>query len=210
MAAPLCSPRRRRWAYTPAVAALCLLTFAWPARAEGRIAVVDMQYALLQTEEGRKVRDVLKKLFDRRQQEINSAQEELAQMEQDIKKQEWLLSREALQKRTEDWQRRMIAVQQKYIEYQKELQEKQANLAAPIIKKLANVVGRLANKHGFEVVVDRQAIAYVRTDLDLTDQVIQMYNSGDVGDSAPTDKSAPADRKDGPKTDIPKLELPKP
>lgn len=202
MAASLSSPFALR-AFASALAAVGLIGLTLPAHAEGRVAVVDMQHAVLQTEQGLKVQATLKKLFDKRQQEINAAQTELAQMEEDIKKQQWLLSKDAYLKRMEDWQQRMIAVQQKYIAYQKELQEKQANLAAPIIKKIASIVGRIANKKGFDVVIDRQAIAYVRADLDLTDQVIQMVNSGDSGDSG--------DAKDEAKPEEPrKVEPPKP
>jgi outer membrane protein len=50
------------------------------------------------------------------------------------------------------------------------------------------------------VVVDKQAVPYVRSDLDLTDKVIQLYNQGapaDAGDKTGKEK-APA-----PKTTTP-------
>ena len=36
---------------------------------------------------------------------------------------------------------------------------------------------------GYDMVVDKQAVPYVRSDLDLTDRVIQSYNQGGGGDS---------------------------
>ncbi len=51
------------------------------------------------------------------------------------------------------------------------------------------VISRLAKKNAYELILDKQAAPYVRQDLDLTEQVIQMYNSGgDPGDSAGDEK----------------------
>jgi outer membrane protein len=52
------------------------------------------------------------------------------------------------------------------------------------------VIGRLAKKNGYELILDKQAAPYVRPDLDLTEQVIQMYNGGGA-DSGDADEKKP-------------------
>jgi len=137
------------------------------------------------TEDGIRAQATLKKLFDKRQQELDSKQTELAKARDDIEKQSRVLSREALQKRMEDWQRRMVELQTVFVDYNKTLQKKQGELTAPIIKKMMAVINRLAKRNGYELILDKQATPYVRPDLDLTDQVIQLYNSGgDPGEPA--------------------------
>src|SRR5262249_6778743 len=141
------------------------------------------------TEDGARAQATLKKLFDKRQQELDGKQQELSRTREDIEKQSRVLSREALQKRMEDWQRRMVELQTVFVDYNKELQKKQNELTGPIIKKIMGVIGRLAKKNGYEVILDKQAAPYARPDLDLTDQVVQMYNSGDTGgDSGGSDE----------------------
>lgn len=161
---------------------------ARPASAEAaKVAVVDVQRAVMQTEDGIRAQGTLKKLFDRRQQELDAKQVELAKAREDIERQARVLSREALQRRMEDWQKRMIDLQTNFVEYNKELQKRQGELTGPIIKKVFAVIARLAKKNGYELVVDKQAVPYVRPDLELTDQVVQLYNTGDAGD-APEEK----------------------
>jgi outer membrane protein len=163
-----------------------------PAAAEGgRVAVVDVQHAVMQTEDGIRAQATLKKLFDKRQQDLDAAQTELQKARDDIQRQQSVLSREALQRRMEDWQRRMIELQTRFVEYQKELAKKQADLTGPIIKKMVATIQRLAKKNGYDIIIDKQAAPYARSDLDLTEQVIQLYNSGDAGDSGGGD-----DKKD--------------
>ncbi|MBL8608424.1 MAG: OmpH family outer membrane protein [Myxococcales bacterium] len=160
-------------------AALAVLSFApLSSAAETKVAVVDVQRAVAQTEDGLRAQATLKKLFDARQQELNKKQLDLQKQREDIDKQAKVLSKEALQKRIDDWQKQMIELQSVFIEYNKELEKKQKELTDPVFEKVMAIIKRIATTEGYDLVVDRQTVAYVRTDIDLTDKCIQMYNSG--------------------------------
>jgi outer membrane protein len=150
------------------------------AQAEG-VAVVDLQGAVMQTEDGMRAQATLKRLFDRRQQDLDARQTQMQRIRQDIEKQARVLSREALTKRMETWQRDMLQLQSTFVDYNKELQKKQGELTQPIVKKMVAIVERLARQNGYSVVIDRAAAPYARADLDLTDRVVQMYNGGGGG-----------------------------
>lgn len=171
------------------------LLLAGAAHADHPIGVVDVQYAVMQTEDGIRAQATLKKLFDKRQQELDAKQKSLQKQREDIERQTRVLSREALGRRMESWQKQMLDLQTVFVEYNKELQKKQGELTAPIIKKMGAMIERLAKNDAFEVILDKQAAPYARQDLDLTDRVIQMYNSGGPVDSAsgPTDKDKKPD-----------------
>src|SRR5262245_15488706 len=93
------------------IAALLAAATPSEAEAETKIAIVALQHAIMQTEDGIRAQATLKKLFDRRQQDLNAKQNELDRAREDIDKQRHVLSREALQKRMEDWQRQMVELQ---------------------------------------------------------------------------------------------------
>ena len=152
-----------------------------------KVGVVDVQRAVSQTEDGLRAQATLKKLFDNRQQELNRKQVELAKQREEIEKQAKVISKEALQRRLDDWQKQMMVLQQTFAEYNKELEKKQKDLTDPIVERVYGTVKRLANTDGFDIIVDKVAAPYVRSDLDLTDRVIQMANSGG---SAPAPKPA--------------------
>jgi outer membrane protein len=186
----------RRAAVSLLLAAASFLASVPHAAAQTKVAVVDVQHAVMQTEDGIRAQATLKKLFDKRQQELDGKQNELGRAREDIEKQSRVVSREALQKRMEDWQRRMVELQTVFVDYNKELQKKQGELTGPIIKKMVGIIGRLAKKSGYELIIDKQAAPYARPDLDLTDQVVQLYNSGDTGD-APVGDEKKDEKKDG-------------
>jgi outer membrane protein len=159
------------------------------AAAESKIAVVDVAHVFEATEEGQRARAILKKAFDKAQQEIDNKKTELSKEQDEIEKQQRILSREAVQRRMEAWQRRGMELQARYIEHQQKLQKRQDELTAPILQKIKAVIARLAKKSGYELILDKLGVAYVRQDLDVTDQVIQMFNSGgEAGEAAPEEK----------------------
>jgi outer membrane protein len=164
---------------------LSLLGVAVPraAHAQAKIAVVDTERAVMETEDGLRAQATLKKLFDSKQHELDKKQEELVKEREDIEKQRDVLSKGALAKRADKWQRDMMQLQQKFVEYNQDIQKKQSELTQPVFQKAMNIIRRVATQEGFDVVVDKKAVPYVRSDLDLTDRVITMYNSGGGGDA---------------------------
>ena len=143
-----------------------------------KFAVVDVQRAVMETEDGLRAQATLKKFFDKRQQELDAKQTELQKQREDIEKQSKVLSQQALQKRMEDWQKQMVELQTVFVEYNKELQKKQGELTQPIYGKIMGLLRRLAAQDGYDAILEKQAVPYLRNDLDLTDRVIQMYNGG--------------------------------
>ncbi|MBX3183228.1 MAG: OmpH family outer membrane protein [Polyangiaceae bacterium] len=160
-----------------------------------KIGVIDTQRAIMETEDGLRAQATLKKLFDKRQRELDKKQRDLQAEKEQIEKQRGVLSKAAYQKRAEKWQQDMVELQQVFVEYNKELQKTEGQLTRPIYRKAMGLIRRLATSGGFDMVLDKQAAPYFRADLDLTDRLIQLYNEGGAGDEeepkAPAGKAAP-------------------
>lgn len=173
---------------------LALSSVSNPVEAESaaKVAVVDTQRAIMETEDGLRMQATLKKLFDSRQRELDKKQVDLQKERDDIEKQRGVLSQEALTKRVEKWQREMMQLQTVFVEYNKEMQKKQNELTQPIFQRAMGLIRRLATQKGFDLIVDKQAVPYVRSDLDLTDQLITLYNSGAIGGAEGGPAPAPA------------------
>jgi outer membrane protein len=182
------------------VAALAVLVslVGKTAAADFKVAVVDVQRAVMQSEDGLRAQATLKKLFDSRQQELSKRQVDLQKQKEDIDKQGKVLSQQALQKRVDDWQKEMVELQGTFVEYNKELEKKQKELTDPIFERVLGAIKRIAGQESYDLIVDRATVAFSRTDLDLTDRVIQLAN-GSSGGSAPG-PGAPGGGTSAPKT----------
>ena len=170
------------------VSAVAVLLGSAQAHAQSKIAVVDTQRAIMETEDGLRAQATLKKVFDNKQRELDKKQEDLQKEREDIEKQRDVLSKTALAKRVDKWQREMMALQGVFVDYNKELQKKQGELTQPIVQKIMGAIRRLATQDGLDLVLDKQAAPYVRSDLDVTDRIITLYNQGSGDDGAKAGK----------------------
>ncbi len=173
-----------------AALAIVVSLFGKLADAETKVAVVDVQRAVMQTEDGLRAQATLKKMFDSRQQELNKKQQDLQKQKEDIDKQSKVLSQQALQKKVEDWQRQMAELQQTFVEYNKELEKKQKEMTDPIFERVIGAIKRIAGTDSYDLIVDRATVAFSRSDLDLTDRVIQFANGASGSPAAKTPPSA--------------------
>jgi outer membrane protein len=161
---------------------------AAPAAADVKVGVVDVQRAVMQTEDGLRAQATLKKMFDSRQQELNKRQGDMQKQKDEIDKQKSVLSQSALQKKVDDWQKQMVELQSTFVEYNKELEKKQKELTDPIFERVLGAIKRLAGQEGYDLIVDRATVAFARGDLDLTDRVIQVANGASSSAPAPAPK----------------------
>ena len=185
------------------LAALAALLVANSAAAQTKIAAVDVRGAIMRTEDGLAAAASIRSFTQRRQADLSRREEELKREQNDIRKQAGFLPRLALARRSDHWQRRMVEAQSKMVEYNKQLQRREANLINPIMQKMIQIVRHAANKRGVDLIIDRASAPYIRPDLDLTDLVVQLYNSGE-GISAAKKKSKKKGKKKGKKKDGPK------
>jgi outer membrane protein len=149
-----------------------------------KIGVADMQRALTETEDGRKAKETLKKLFEQRQKMLDKQQNDLKTLKDSIEKQRAVLSQDVLQKKAEEYQKAMLELQQTYVEFQREIAAKEGELTKPILERMQRVLRRMGQAEGYALILERgeAGVVYIPSSYDLTDVLIQRYNSGEGKD----------------------------
>jgi outer membrane protein len=161
------------------VAAALLLPAMAPKASAQKVGVVDLQRALNETEDGRRAKAQLQRLFKSRQQTLDKRQKDLQKMKDDIERQKDVLSRDALQKRMETYQETFVQLQTTYVEYQREMAQKEAELTQVIIERMQAILRRIGQAEGYQLIVEvnEGGVIWAPSNQDLTDVVIQRYNS---------------------------------
>ena len=185
----------KRYALPFVAALVCAAAMPRVAGAQAaKIAVVDLQRAINETEDGRKAKDRLKKLFESRQQGLDKKQQDLKKLKDELDQQKNVLSRDALETKVESYQKQLVELQQVYVEYQRELAEKEGELTKSIIERMERILRRIGQTDGYSLIVERgeAGVIYVPTNLDVTDVVIQRYTAGEGAEGgAPKPAKAP-------------------
>ena len=100
---------------------------------EVKLGYVDMQRAISETEDGRKAKANLKKIFDQKQKELDEQQEELKKAIEDLDKKRTLLPADKVHEKEAELQGRMQKVQQTYLRNQQDLQAKEQEATCKIV-----------------------------------------------------------------------------
>ena len=164
-------------------AALVLSTSAAYAE-EFKLGFVDMQRALNETDDGRKAKAALKKVFDQKQKELDEQQAALKKDIEDLDKKRTLLPADQVREKEAELQQRMQKVQQTYLRHQQDLSGKEQEATAKIYERMNKIIQKIATTENFTMIVDKSALVFAKPHLDLTNELIRRYNSGEGADSA--------------------------
>lgn len=182
----------------------CVIMGLWmsgiPLRAQGtaapagpRFGFVDSMEVLYETEEGKTAIDQLNSYMAQKQQEIQQKTEDLQRLQEQYTSQQRTLNRE-----TRAEMEQAIADQQKNLtrlreDVQAEINRRQNNLLSSLGEKIQRVVDEFAAQNRYDVIFLRDdSQAYVDPALDVTQQIIQLYNSKYApGASSPAAPAAP-------------------
>ena len=172
------------WKYKPFLFVFAaLLTIAVAAEsahaADVKIAVVDLRRALNETNEGKAAMKKLTKHKDKLQKKVEKKEKEILKMKESIEKQQNVLTKEALQKKVEEYYRAVTELQQTYMQFQRELAQKETKATQDILVKMAKILEDIGQSEGYTMIYDRSvgAVVWAPAHLDLTDKLIQKYNT---------------------------------
>lgn len=151
--------------------------------ADTKIAVIDLARAIFETEDGLRAQANLKKIQAKLQGDLETKQRDFMRDRDAYEKEKGKLSNDKRAQREADLQQRIVEIQTMQMDSQREMQRQQSEVMLPIQQRVIGIVRRIAAQDGYEMVLEKSAVPYMRADLEITDRAIQMYNMG--GDGGP-------------------------
>ena len=159
------------------VAALSLISAAAHA-GDFKAAYVDIQRAVQEVDEGKVAKAKLQSVADAKQKAFEKEQNTIkAELEAYQRQKPTMDDKVSAAKETE-LQKKMFDFQQKAEKLRGELAEMERKELGTIFPKLEQLLGQIAQREGLTMVFDRSSsgLAWAPTSLDLTNELIRMYN----------------------------------
>ena len=154
---------------------------------------VDIQRVLVTVKQGQKIRDELKKEFDKKdkviQQEraaIDKLQEGFGKLQENFQKQSLVMSEQKkaergreLQEKGIDIQRKMVQLDQKANQFQEEIQQMENTKKAPVLQRIRETVEEVSKKNNLDFTFESStaSIVYAKDLKDITDETIKAYDA---------------------------------
>ncbi len=147
-------------------------------RRRQRFGVVDMQQVILTVEEGKQARHKLEREIKAKEKLLKQSREELEKLNKELQAQAALLSETAKFKKQQKFQEKFLSLRNAEMEFQVDIKRKEQQATKEIAGKVAQLVEKVARELKLAAVFETNSagLLYVRNPVNLTQQVIEMYD----------------------------------
>ncbi len=163
------------------------------AASTAKVGVINIRQAIVSTAEGKQASAELQSQFAPRQTEIENLNKQVNEIRQRLQLGD-KLSQDEQARLTQQGQRLAQQLERKQNEYQEDVNAAQGDVIDRIGRKMVDVLDRYARENGYSVVLDASAqntpILYASTQIELTQDIIRLYDS-----AYPVKAAAPAQPK---------------
>lgn len=146
-----------------------------------KVAIINIQQAIITSNEGQRDFTALQQKFDPKRQELETLNKQVQELQKKFSTQGDKLSDEArgdLLKQIDDKKKQL---QRKYEDANSDLQSQQNEIANRIGQKMISVLDKYAKEHGYTVVLDvsgqQSPVLWAASSTDITKALVDAYNA---------------------------------
>jgi outer membrane protein len=162
------------------VVTLLAVAAASTARAEIKLAYVDIQRALNDCRNGKSAKAEFRGRLERVQVQLQDEQSEVQRLKDELEKKGPLMQPDQRQSLEEQYSRKLRDFQDDYKSTRDSLQEKDNEITGAIVRDLATVVRQIGIKEGYTMVMEKGNLLWATPATDITDTVIRNYDALNV------------------------------
>jgi outer membrane protein len=155
------------------------LILASTAFAEPKLGYVDLQRALNESDAGKKAREDFKVRVDKAQGQLKKQKDELDGLKEQLEKKALVMKEDERGNLEDEYRRKLRDFERNYKDSQADLQKKDNELTGGIIKDLQDIIREYGEREGYTLILEAtsSAVLYGSKSADLTDVVLQQYNT---------------------------------
>jgi outer membrane protein len=146
------------------------------ASAQAKVAVINLQKAVLESDEIKKASTALEAKYKPRQQEIEKLQSEIQMIQQQLQTNAGKLNPQAEADLNTQGARKQRDLQRKSEDLQADVDRERNEILGKSSQKMGDVVKKLAEEKGYDVVIDISNTIYFKPALEITSDAMAAYN----------------------------------
>ena len=142
-----------------------------------KIGFIDIQRAISDSNAGKRAKERFQAQVKKAEAELLKEKNELERLKADLDKKGPLMKEEERRNLEGDLQRRYVNYQRTMTDQQQELRQKEGALTGDILKELEKIVNEIGKTDKFTLILERNQILYSDQGIDVTNKVIEVFNS---------------------------------
>jgi len=156
-----------------------LVAVAMPAAAQSKVAVIDVQRVVTESDPGKEVMQRLKGLTDAKSQEGQALQQEMATLQDQFNKQRFTVSEARQAEMSKEIEDKQILIRRFQDDAQREVQEAQRRELGNLEERILPIINQVGQEQGFTLIFNKfqSGLVYADEAIDITDDVIRRFNT---------------------------------
>jgi len=168
-----------KWGMVGALALMMLYVTAAAHAADGsRIGVVDFQKVLLESDTGKKVQAEMQEKGKGMEAKLMAAGKEIETLAEQMGREAMVMSKEKREEKQRELEIKKYDFQSLQKKYQAEFRELEGVQIEKIKNEIFTMAAKIGEKEGYALIIEKSAVIYYPKSVDITDQLIKQYNSG--------------------------------
>jgi len=141
-----------------------------------KLGFVNIQKAITESKAGERARQKFEGDIKSKEAALVKEKQAIERMKRDLDKKALLLKADERLRVQREFQRRVRDYERQMTDAQEELQVKEREMTAEILKGLQAIVQEIGKSRKFTLILDRSQLLYTDKGIDITNDVIQLYN----------------------------------
>jgi len=141
-----------------------------------KIGTVNFQRIFENSTAGKSARDKIVSEGQRMEQDLKQSGEEIKALEKRLEQDTGVMSRQAREEQKWELERKIEDIKALRKKYDRRIQDLQLQLVNDVRQSVLQIIQDLGKKEGFLLIIEDISVVYSPQQLDITDQIIKMYN----------------------------------
>ncbi len=170
-----------------------------PAQNNGKVAVINVQSAIISTKDGQKAAAEIQARFNPKKAEFEKRQNDIGQLQDQLNRGQNTLSEQARQDLARQIDQKTKSLKYDTEDAEAELNQEEQKITGELFNRIRAVVDKYAKDNGYVLVLDdsgqQQTLVYASSAIDITRDIIEIYDKnspGPVSSGAAQPAKAPA------------------
>ena len=161
------------------VLAAIVTAVALPAAAQTKVAVIDVQRVVTESDPGKEVMQKLRAMSDSKAQQGQALQQELTALQDQFNKQRFTVSETRQAEMSKQIEDKQIAIKRFQDDAQRELQDAQRRELGGLEERILPIINEIGRERGLTLIFNKfqSGLVYADDAVDITDDVITKFNT---------------------------------
>lgn len=170
-----------------------------PSPAPTKVGIINIQQAILSTRDGQKAADELQQRYEPKRKELEQKQNEINALRDQLNKGSNTMSEEARQALIRQIDQKTRALNRDTEDAQADFEQDQNRILQELGQRMMVVIGKYARDNGYALILDvsspQTPVLYAANGIDITSDIVALYDKNTPTDAAPPKPAAAAPPK---------------